>query len=92
MTAGDADEDTGAGSEEEPSSREQPDPTPQSEALRRQQLFVGSGVAVVGGFAVFVATAQRYPGLSFPVYLAAGMVTTALLFGLTFAGIFRGEE
>jgi hypothetical protein len=64
-----------------------PEPTPQSAALRRQQLFVGSGVAVLGGVAVVAAAAQRYPGYPFVVYLLAGMAASALLFGLTVGGV-----
>jgi len=69
--------------------RETPRPAVQSEALRRQQLFVGSGVAALAGIAVAVAAIQQYPGLPVVFYLVVGVVTTALLFGLAFFGIFR---
>ncbi|MFC7133835.1 MULTISPECIES: hypothetical protein [Salinibaculum] len=71
---------------------EMPDPTVQSEALRRQQLFVGSGVAAIAGIAVTVATLQQLPDVPFTAALAGGLITSALLFALLFAGIFRGSD
>jgi hypothetical protein len=68
--------------------RETPEPTPQSEALRRQQLTVGAGVALLAGVAVFVAGIQQFPGFPFVVYLLFGMAATTLLFGLLLASMF----
>jgi len=60
--------------------------------LRRQQLFVGSGVAVLGGAAVTVAGTQQVPGYPVGAYLLAGMVTTAVLFAVVFLSVFRGPS
>jgi hypothetical protein len=67
-----------------------PEPDAQSEALRRQQLLVGSGVAALAGLAVSIGATQQFPALPVPVALGVGMVTTALLFGLLYASIFAG--
>ena len=69
-----------------------PEPAVQSEALRRQQLFVASGVAALGGIAVTVATLQQLPRVPVIAAIAGGMVTAAVLFGLLSAGIFRGTS
>ncbi|WP_340099254.1 hypothetical protein [Salinibaculum salinum] len=66
----------------------QPEPTPQAEALRRQQLYVGAGVSALAGVAVVVAGIQQFPGFSLLVYLLFGMATTTLLFGLLVASMF----
>ena len=71
---------------------EELEPAVQSEALRRQQLFVGSGAAVLGGIAVIVTTLQQFPDVPFVAALVGGMLTAAALFGLLFAGIFRGDS
>jgi hypothetical protein len=63
---------------------------PRDVALLRQQLFVGSGVAALGGIAVVVGGTQQFPGVPFVATLGAGAVTTGLLFGLLFASLFRG--
>ena len=70
---------------------EQLEPAVQSEAFRRQQLFVGSGVAILGGIAVTVSTLQQLPDVPFFAALVGGMLTSALLFALVFVGIFRGS-
>jgi hypothetical protein len=67
---------------------EQPDPTPQADALRRQQLYVGTGVSALAGVAVVVAGIQQFPGFSLLVYILFGMATTTLLFGLLVASMF----
>lgn len=68
-----------------------PDPDPQSEALRRQQLFVGVGVSALAGVAVVVAGIQEFPGFPVVVYILVGMAVTTLLFGLLLASMFAGE-
>lgn len=75
--------------DDDPPSR--PEPTPQSEAFRRQQRRVGIGVALLGGVAVVAATLQRFPGYPLFVYALAGIAATALLFGLVVAGLFPGS-
>lgn len=85
-------EDDAGGSGGDADAPEEPEPAVQSEALRRQQLFVGSGAAMLGGVAVIVTTLQQFPDVPFVAALVGGMLTTAALFGLLFAGIFRGES
>ena len=87
-----ADETTEGEVEEAVAEDELPEPTAQSEALRRQQLFVGSIVAAIAGIAVTVATLQQLPDVPFTAALAGGLITSALLFALLFAGIFRGSD
>ncbi|MEF8872990.1 MAG: hypothetical protein V5A41_15310 [Haloarculaceae archaeon] len=70
----------------------QPEPTPQAEALRRQQLYVGTGVSALAGVAVVVAGIQQFPGFSLLVYLLFGMATTTLLFGLLVASMFASAS
>lgn len=70
----------------------QPEPTPQTEALRRQQLYVGTGVSALAGVAVVVAGIQQFPGFSLLVYLLFGMATTTLLFGLLVASMFASAS
>lgn len=67
-------------------------PTPQSEALRKQQLYVGSGVAVLAGIAATIAGAQQFPEFPFVVFLLGGLAVTTLLFGLVFTGLFQAES
>ena len=88
-TAAAADDAGGEGGDAD--AAEEPEPAVQSEALRRQQLFVGSGAAVLGGIAVIVTTLQQFPDVPFVAALVGGMLTAAVLFGLLFAGIFRGD-
>lgn len=71
---------------------DEPEPAVQSAALRRQQLFVGSGVAAIAGAAAVVIGAQQFPGLPFYAYLAVGMATTGVLFALLFFSVFRGGD
>ncbi|WP_302080417.1 hypothetical protein [Salinibaculum rarum] len=70
----------------------EPEPTPQTEALRRQQLYVGTGVSALAGVAVVVAGIQQFPGFSLLVYLLFGMATTTLLFGLLVASMFASAS
>jgi len=69
-----------------------PEPTPQAAALRRQQLVVGSGVATLAGIAVVVAGTQRYPAMPLWLFFLVGMTTTAMLFMLLYTSIFPGED
>lgn len=85
-TATGTDEETESDPESEGSA--EPEPTPQTEALRRQQLYVGTGVSALAGVAVVVAGIQQFPGFSLLVYLLFGMATTTLLFGLLVASMF----
>jgi hypothetical protein len=82
--------DRGDEGETDADSADDTEPDPQSEALRRQQLLVGSGVAALAGLAVSIGATQQFPALPVPVALGVGMVTTALLFGLLYASIFAG--
>lgn len=66
----------------------EPDPTPQSDAFRRQQLFVGTGVSALAGVAVIVAGIQQFPGFPLAVYVLVGMAVTTLLFGLLLTSMF----
>ena len=68
----------------------EPEPTPQPDALRRQQLTVGVGVSALAGVAVVVAGIQQFPGFPLVVYLLFGMAATTLLFGLLLASMFAG--
>jgi hypothetical protein len=76
---------------DETTAEDEPEPTVQSEALRRQQLFVGSGIAVLGGVAVTVSTLQQFPGVPFFAALVGGMLTSGVLFGLVFVGLFKAS-
>jgi len=60
----------------------------EAEALRRQQLVVGAGVASLSGIAVVVAGLQQFPGLTPVVPFGVGMVTTAATFAVVYASIF----
>jgi phosphotransferase system glucose/maltose/N-acetylglucosamine-specific IIC component len=80
-----------AGANGDTTADQEPEPAVQSEALRRQQLFVGSGIAVLGGVAVTVSTLQQFPGVPFFAALVGGMLTSGVLFGFVFAGVFRGS-
>jgi hypothetical protein len=71
---------------------DEPDPAAQSAALRRQQLYVGSGLAALAGIAAMIAGTQRYPDLPVYVFVLVGMATTALLFMLLYVAIFPGAE
>jgi hypothetical protein len=82
------DESTADGEPAADSGTTEPDPTPQSDALRRQQLGVGVGVSALAGVAVVVAGIQQFPGLPLLVYLLFGMAATTLLFGLLLASMF----
>jgi hypothetical protein len=63
-------------------------PDPEAEALRRQQLFVGSGIASIAGMAVVVVGLQQFPGVTPVVPFGAGMATTAVAFALLYVGLF----
>ncbi|MEF8853804.1 MAG: hypothetical protein V5A28_15525 [Haloarculaceae archaeon] len=60
----------------------------EGEALRRQQLFVGTAVASLSGMAVVVAGLQQFPGVTPVVPFGVGMVTTAATFAVVYASIF----
>lgn len=67
-----------------------PEPTPQSAALRRQQLYVGYGGALVAGAALGVGTFQQFT--DDPVLAAlAALAGTGLVVWLVRKSIFPGE-
>jgi len=93
MGDGDADATaTPTRADEAPDGDDDPEPTAQAAALRRQQLYVGSGVAGLAGIAAIVAGAQRYPDVPIYVFVLVGMATTALLFMLLYVAIFPGSD
>lgn len=59
-----------------------------AEALRRQQLVVGTAIASLSGMAVVVAGLQQFPGVTPVLPFGVGMVTTAATFALVYASIF----
>ena len=66
------------------------EPTPQSAALRRQQLYVGYGGALVAGAALGVGTFQQFT--DDPVLAAlAAVAGTGLVVWLVRKSIFPGE-
>lgn len=84
--SGDGAGDTDTG--EDPS-EEVPEPTPQSAALRRQQLYVGYGGALVAGAALGVGTFQQFtdsPVLAVLVALAGAALVMLLVQKSIFPG------
>jgi hypothetical protein len=82
-----------AGDEEATDRASGPDDEPagqsgEAEALRRQQLYVGTAVASLTGMAVVVAGLQQFPDVTPVVPFGVGMVTTAATFALVYASIF----
>lgn len=61
---------------------------PDDEALRRQQLVVGTAVASLSGMAVVVAGLQQFPGVTPVLPFGVGMVTAAATFAVVYASIF----
>jgi len=60
----------------------------EAEALRRQQLVVGTAIASLTGMAVVVAGLQQFPGVTPALPFGVGMVTTAATFAVVYASIF----
>jgi hypothetical protein len=75
--------DGASGSDDEPAGQ-----SGEGEALRRQQLVVGTVVASLSGMAVVVAGLQQFPGVTPVLPFGVGMVTTAATFALVYASIF----
>jgi len=67
-----------------------PAPTPQSAALRRQQLHVGVAGAVLAGGALAVGTLQQFPDTP-ALAVGSGVAATALVLWLVRMSIFPGE-
>jgi len=67
------------------------EPTPQPEALRRQQRLVGVVGGVVAGLAAAASVAQRFPDLPLVVALLVGLVAAVGVFRLAAGSIFPGE-
>lgn len=86
------DEEAAEMTEQESAETDEPEPTPQSEALRRQQLVVGAAVAAIAGVAVVIGGAQQFPSVPILLFVLVGMTTTAFLFMLLYTGIFPGED
>jgi len=68
------------------------EPTPQSEALRRQQLLVGVGGGVITGLAAAASTAQQFPDLPLVVPLTVGLLGAVGIFWLASRSIFPGAD
>lgn len=68
------------------------EPTPQSEALRRQQRVIGVGIALLAGVAVTVSTLQQLPSVPVVAAVVGGALTTAVFFRMLSTGIFSGTE
>lgn len=75
----------------EADSSDEETPTPQPDALRRQQTYAAIGGALLAGLAVAVSIAQRYPDYAI-VALVAGVLCTYLVYRLASGSIFPGEE
>jgi len=78
----------------EPTDSEDADtgPTPQSDALRQQQYYVGIGGALLGGGALMTGVYQRFPDAPTVVPIVAGLLATALLIWLVRKSVFPGGE
>jgi hypothetical protein len=59
-----------------------------AEALRRQQLVVGTVIASLAGMAVVVAGLQQFPDVTPVLPFGVGMVTTAATFAVVYTSIF----
>lgn len=83
------DDDTESGADGSNSSVE---PTPQSEALRRQQRYVGIVGGALVGIAVIVSIVQRFPDLHLAIPLLAGGIGAGVVVWLVFNSIFPGAS
>lgn len=70
---------------------EAPVPTRQPTALRRQQLFVGAGGAVLVALAVVVSLIQQFPTLPLPLVLLAGLLGGVCMAWIVVNSVFPGE-
>lgn len=70
----------------------EPDVTPQSQALRRQQYAVGVGAAIISGFALTVSSLQHFPDLPESVPLIAGFLGATLVYWIIRRSLFPTEE
>jgi len=68
------------------------EPTPQSDALRQQQYYVGIGGALLGGGALMTGVYQRFPDAPTLVPIVAGLFATAVLIWLVRKSVFPGSE
>ncbi|MFC7072082.1 hypothetical protein ACFQJ7_04240 [Halovenus rubra] len=75
--------------EDDPS---QPDATPQSVALRRQQYAVGVGAALISGFALTISSLQHYPSLPKAMPLLAGLFGAGIVYWLVGHSLYPTED
>lgn len=70
---------------------EQPDPTPQDEALLRQQYYVGVGGGILAGMALATSLFQRFPEAPMAIHIFAGLVGFGIVIWLVNKSIFPSE-
>ena len=71
---------------------EPPTPTPQSEALRRQQYYVGIGGGILAGVALMTGLYQRFPDAPVVIPVLAGVFGAGLVLWLVKKSAFPGES